>query len=557
MISGIDILAAQLQKTIDNKDKGKKTGYDTQATVVKVSDDTIWVKIPGGVDETPVAKTVSAKEGDIVQVRVADGRAWIMGNYTAPATDDTVAHEASAQAQSADAHAAIAEVAAKEAFESALTAQEAADVAKTRAAEATVSAGNALRAANAAGAQATIATNHANSALDQLGVVEDVVGTLEWITTHGTYVPTDDTAPVENKVYYTYRLEVALTEDATVDTSKSYYTADIDQVPNPDMEGLSSYFELVGGKYELTADTAIDPEKTYYAITTTLVDNPSQSALSTYYEVREFYSETPVESTDNPYELGLYVLQIDDAVSTYVNTHLALTDKGLYVLSDNGYKVLLSNENLQIISDDGATVATYGESIGFDETRGFSIGNDNVYIKYFDSNNDAVADAIAIKANEIIFGESSLGLTLDSMDSAITGVQSEITDVSRAVDETVVSVNNDIDSLDTRITSQDALIQKNATDIAKYAGYVSIDPTEPSIKVAADIASYLKLLPSKLSFVVANNEVVYLSNERLYAPSAVVNNLYMQTVDQTTGDTIGAIGWVMRSNGHLSMRRMR
>ena len=65
--------------------------YDTQATVRRVDGTTLWVHIPGGVDETPVQKTVNAKPGDTVQVRVGGGRAWLVGNAIAPPTDDTTA----------------------------------------------------------------------------------------------------------------------------------------------------------------------------------------------------------------------------------------------------------------------------------------------------------------------------------------------------------------------------------------------------------------------------------------------------------------------------------
>ena len=68
--------------------------YDTTAEVLYVDGDTAWVRIPGGAPETPVEKSVAAKQGDIVQVRIANGRAWINGNNTAPPTDDTVAIEA-------------------------------------------------------------------------------------------------------------------------------------------------------------------------------------------------------------------------------------------------------------------------------------------------------------------------------------------------------------------------------------------------------------------------------------------------------------------------------
>ena len=71
--------------------KPKTSAYDTQATVTRIEDGTAWVHIPGGVTETPVKLTISAKAGDVVQVRVSGGRAFMVGNASAPPTDDTVA----------------------------------------------------------------------------------------------------------------------------------------------------------------------------------------------------------------------------------------------------------------------------------------------------------------------------------------------------------------------------------------------------------------------------------------------------------------------------------
>ena len=78
-----------------SQSKSNKTGpYDTQATVKRVEGNTVWVSIPGGVDETPIDKTVNCSAGDKVQVRVSGGRAWITGNASAPPTDDTTAIKA-------------------------------------------------------------------------------------------------------------------------------------------------------------------------------------------------------------------------------------------------------------------------------------------------------------------------------------------------------------------------------------------------------------------------------------------------------------------------------
>lgn len=92
-------LKEEFFKAIQQAAKSKSSAYDTQAEVLRIDEEgTAWVHIPGGAEETPVEMSIDAKEGDIVQVRVADGRAWMNGNNTAPPTDNTVANEAHAVA---------------------------------------------------------------------------------------------------------------------------------------------------------------------------------------------------------------------------------------------------------------------------------------------------------------------------------------------------------------------------------------------------------------------------------------------------------------------------
>lgn len=93
MSSTTDLLIKGLAKTLVETPEKKSSPYDTQAEVRRVEGDIAWVHIPGGVDETPVQLTTNAKKGDIVQVRVSGGRAWLYGNQTAPPTDDTKANE--------------------------------------------------------------------------------------------------------------------------------------------------------------------------------------------------------------------------------------------------------------------------------------------------------------------------------------------------------------------------------------------------------------------------------------------------------------------------------
>ena len=82
----------QLVDAIKQASAPKTSSYDTPAEVVRVDGSTAWVHIPGGVAETPVRLTVDCKPGDTVQVRVGGGQAWLVGNETAPPTDDSEAN---------------------------------------------------------------------------------------------------------------------------------------------------------------------------------------------------------------------------------------------------------------------------------------------------------------------------------------------------------------------------------------------------------------------------------------------------------------------------------
>lgn len=314
--------------------------YDTTAEVTRIEGSTAWVHIPGGVDETPVKMSINCRAGDTVRLRVSGGQAWTVGNDTAPPTDDRTANAAqttadaaqdtantalaSAQraaeaADAAEASAAEAATAAEQAIEdaaeantaaaqavedaatasaAAATADQKATAAGTAAAAAQTSADNAAAAASTAQTSADTANVAATSALTGLATVEDVVGTLNWITEHGTYATTSDTEVHAGKLYFT----------------------------------------------RSGSGTEADP----YVYT--VVDNP----------------------TGDPAALGYYELAgVDEAVANYVSTHLALTDEGLYVLSDgSGWRVLVSNDNVSIVSDTGTTVASYGSDIIMGDPNG-------------------------------------------------------------------------------------------------------------------------------------------------------------------------------------------
>ena len=101
MSTSLSKMARELQSIISETDSRKTKPFDSEAEVVKVEDDYVYVHFAGGVDETPVRKTMDANVGDKVQVRVSSGKAWLIGNATAPPTDDKTANKALGQAATA------------------------------------------------------------------------------------------------------------------------------------------------------------------------------------------------------------------------------------------------------------------------------------------------------------------------------------------------------------------------------------------------------------------------------------------------------------------------
>ena len=80
----------------------KTAPLDIMGKVTRVEDGVAWVRFAGSeVGDTPVRMTIDCKEGDDVQVRSSGGKAWIVGNQSAPPTDDTKASEAGAEARRA------------------------------------------------------------------------------------------------------------------------------------------------------------------------------------------------------------------------------------------------------------------------------------------------------------------------------------------------------------------------------------------------------------------------------------------------------------------------
>lgn len=201
----------------------EELGVDITSKVIKVVYNTLLDRYDevelGQALETYAAIISSATESQMAQL---ENGLVIVQNAAAQALSDAAAADRAAQAAAADAGDAL--IAAGNAVTAAGNAQTAAD-------NAAIAAQNAQTSADSAYTQASTANAYANSALDQLNIVQDVVGVLDLLSTNATYQLTADTEIQPGKWYFTRS-----------GTSPDYvYTV----VNTPDVDDIGTYYEMV------------------------------------------------------------------------------------------------------------------------------------------------------------------------------------------------------------------------------------------------------------------------------------------------------------------------
>ena len=387
---------SQLTKTLidalRSSEDSKTSGYDTTATVKRIENGTAWVHIPGGVDETPARLTINASAGDIVQVRVSGGRAFLIGNGSAPPTDDTTANNATRVANKAHRTALQASEEATEAWHFAGTAAEAAISAQTSADSATEAATNAWNhadeahqaayyaqaSAEEAKASAISANNSANNALIQLSVVEDVAGTLRWISEHGDYVLTTDTTVHSDTVYFVYQfgdyIPIANPPAGSNPAALGWYVLDVSKSQSDyimshlavtsaglwvlPVDQLAPH-ELVDSQGNQLVDSSNNP----------IVDFSSDPQNATGYKV--LLSGGGGQTGDFPIGLTIYNDE-GEPIANYGTTTTIGAASGKHIYIDTDSVDIMSAQNLlatfgqeaAIYSTDGTEIAHFGYGLG-------------------------------------------------------------------------------------------------------------------------------------------------------------------------------------------------
>jgi len=398
---------------------------------------------------------------DAVDFAKAKAQAAADQANAAAGSADRAAQSASAAATSASNAEASAQASAQSASNSEASAQASAQSASNSEASAqasAISAYNAEVSATESAQQARDASKYANAALDQLGVVEDVIGVLDWAKEHGSFVLTPDTEVQEGKVYFTY------------DSQTGDYTP---------------------------------------------VTYPEASALSTY-----------------------YVLTVDEAMESFVMSHLAVTGRGLWVLPNGigsgttpatgesqedsdarqgeNYKVLIASDGFYVYDGAGVNVTTVGENITFNSTRPQYIGNETAYIAYDPKYNGSLT-----------IGGATINLSGKTLTETLADLNDRSTQITKSVN--------------------------NFKDL--YEGYITIvpDPPEGPLITLGKTTSNNKvqITNEAVNFLSGSNTTAFASGQTFNAYEGRFETVMMQTMQGT-----GVLRWIARSNGHLSLKKV-
>ena len=324
-------------------------GFQTEITAQVQSTDQSSKNVKGA-----MSKVVERLDADVMAAAVsaADAKQWATEAQTQAGIATTNANTAITQAG-------IATTNANEAIRQAGIATTNANEAITQAGIAT---GNALEAKE----QATRATKYANSALDQLGIVQDVIGVLNWATEHGTFTLTTDTDIRGGKVYFTY------------DSERGDYVPVVD----PQASELSTY-------YELSVDEAMeDFIMSHLAVT----------------------------------GRGLWVLPNGIGSGTTPATGESQEDSD--ARQGASYKVLLASDGLYVYDENGLNVSIFGENIEFNSTRPQYIGNQQTYISY----DPRYGGSLTIGGATINLSGQTLDEALQAIDNRATQLSTMLSD---------------------------------------------------------------------------------------------------------------------------------
>lgn len=219
----------------------------------------------------------------------------------------------------------------------------------------------------------------------------------------------------------------------------------------------------------------------------------------------------------------------------------------------------INEENVQIDIQDASASGKFitpGEYIFSYSDSGWKLSGNNVALSEYGitlKEIPSAGDTITV-----IYDDSGLVDDVDELNKKTDDISSDIGSLKDSSSELHDQTNNLSEATLKLKTVQESTAKElagMATELEGYRGCIVINSNEPSITIGAGSTTKtnLKITPEKMLFMNNGNEAASLSNDTLKADSAEITNLYMRSVDNS-GNVIGTLGWIARTNGHLSLK---
>ena len=331
--------------------------------------------------------------------------------------------------------------------------------------------------------------------------------------------------------------------------------------------GNNNFIYLSTNNYPLrrfisSENSSFDSNKQYYIFEDNqyvLVENPVAAEISNYYEISvegvviNGYTPTEGLSDTGWRQIIGDKFGVDGEGNLYAgNAHIS---GSIEVNADsNVYDIQTINDVIYgvvtyIYNNNGQEEEVYKREDG---TYYWIEINNNIEIIHEIEESELQKDA----ENNLLIIRKTDGIdtTVNNITTQLNNAQESINSLRSVTIERIDNLAGDNNTINNNLTQYD----RRLNDLE---GYIIIDSEHGFIKVGGQNSrSYVKIdgVNAMVSINTKKKEkIAYISEDRFYAPSAVVTNLFMQREGTEGLGAIGEIGWVMRSNGHLSLKRIK
>lgn len=567
-----------------DKSKAGTRPYDTSAEVVRTEGKTVWVHIPSGVDETPIKKTIDCRAGDIVQIRVSGGTAWIVGNSTAPPTDDRMAIQATINSAKAELSAKQALGLANEAYEKSVENE----------------------------AEFTSAVITIN---DDIGNLQSQIDGNITTWFYG-YEPTVSNAPasewsadeknnhlgdlfydtstgyayrwmVENGVYSWSKITDTDVTTALANASKAQDTADAKRrvfINTPTVPYDVGDLWCVGSSGDiLTCTRAKTSTQSYSASDWSKLNKYTDDSAFTAFLSNTYATdktdlqsqidgkaETWYQSSDPSTAWTTTTLKTDHKGDLWYNTSTDTTWywSGTAWQQQNIPTAVFDkiDGKAQIFTSQPTTPYSVGD-LWFNSntsdimvcttsraTGNYTASDWEKRDKYTD---DTQAVNAGIKAEDVQKDVDATNQAVSAISGEVDGLSTALSAYETSNDTAISNLSSSISTatgqLSSRIGTAEEQVETLNASLSVYDGFIEIKENVPSITLgkrnASDVKTKVEITGASVNLWTEDRVTAYASGQTFRAPEGSFENISM-----TTQAGVGNLMWIARSNGHLSLK---